>query len=177
MLTRFVYRIQNNPKVRCYENIPVIYFICKVITKGGDFGMFKKITSILLVFVLSLIGVLSLGTDKASADYRTGYQKFKTEDGLWDGRITTSSADRNVRVYVRYLYQTDGYGATHALPGDLLFRLCNEATNVCTAYKDIDDYGVNYATFTGMKIGTFKLDIKDTFSGLYVYGERDILAY
>ncbi|KON88300.1 hypothetical protein AF332_16835 [Sporosarcina globispora] len=137
----------------------------------------KKLFSVLCIMVISLIGVFSFGENKASADYSTGYQYFATEDKLWDGRITTSSSDRNVRVYVRYLWKTDGYGATRALPGDLLFRLCNEATGACTAYKDIDDYGVDYATFYGMKVGTFKLDIKDIDSDVYIYGERNIKVY
>ncbi len=126
--------------------------------------------------VLSLIGVFSFGTDKASADTTTGWGYFATEDGRWDGKVTTTSADNNIRVHFRYLWKTDGYGANPAYPGNLWVRLCNASTGACTATKEM--YGdQTYVTFTGMKIGTFYLDVQDGFSWLYIYGERKIDAY
>jgi hypothetical protein len=128
--------------------------------------MLKKVSSFVGVILLSLIGVFSFGTDEAKADYSTGYQYFKTEDGKWDGRITTNSADRNVRVIFGTVLETE--------PANLEVRLCNASTGACTGWAEM---GTEYqVTFTGMKIGTFNVDIKDHYD-FSVYGERNIKVY
>ncbi|UAL53464.1 hypothetical protein LIT32_06660 [Bacillus sp. CMF21] len=137
--------------------------------------MKKKVLSVLGIMVISFIGVFSLEINKANADTSTGWGHFATEDGKWDGRITTNSMDPNVVVRVSNLWKTDGYGANQAYPSNLQVRLCNAYTGACTGWKYYEDDGS--ARFYGMKAATFNVDMKDIFSWLYIYGDRVITAY
>ncbi|MEJ9230339.1 hypothetical protein LAV79_12785 [Peribacillus butanolivorans] len=76
----------------------------------------KKLSSLFCVMVLSLIGVFSFGTEKASA---FGVY-FETEDGEYEASATTTSTNRNIKVKVDDLLRTNGYGASQAYPSNLL---------------------------------------------------------
>ncbi|MCI0768257.1 hypothetical protein [Bacillus sp. TL12] len=136
------------------------------------------------VMLLSLIGVFSFGESKASADYSTGWSSFHSEDGKDEGIITTSTYDRNVRIFVRGLWQAsiDGSPYITGYADQLRVRLCNISTGACTSYSRLINGGfeagheVWYVWFTGMKVGKFYVDISDIMPGRYMIGQRNILV-
>lgn len=127
--------------------------------------------------VLSFIGMLSVGTNQASA----AAMNFKTEDGKYDNWITTTSYRNDVEVIVYRnqviggwpLMRTDGYGAAPAYPSQLQVRLCNSSTWACTGWKSFSPYGDGWVKFYDMKVGTFAVDIRDNISGQWVYGTNN----
>lgn len=129
--------------------------------------------------VLSFIGMLSVGTNQASAAYDSGWGYFHSEDGKHEGFVSTNSTERDVLIVARGLWKASyaGSGYQPAYASNIKARLCNVSTGACTPYKIFNDNGVansGYVLFTGMYVGTYKVDISDYWTGGYVFGERRI---
>ncbi|KQU13797.1 hypothetical protein ASG65_27785 [Bacillus sp. Leaf13] len=139
----------------------------------------KNILSVLGVMVISLIGVFSFGTDKASADYSSGWGSFHTEDGVHEGIVSTNNTDREIVIFTRDMWRQSYPPGTRypAYAHNIKARVCNVSTNACTGYKAFTPHYNSQGavvTFSGMKVGTFKIDISDDIYGKYVYGQRNI---
>jgi len=105
---------------------------------------------------------------EASAEY-LGANWFATEDGKWDGTVTTTSYYNTVQLGLGILYKinrTSGHKERYFDVDPFRVRLCNKNTGNCTNYKPFSFYGIDhYAIFTNMKPGTYYIDIIDTWPG------------
>jgi len=74
---------------------------------------------------------------EASAEY-LGANWFATEDGKWDGTVTTTSYYNTVQLGLGILYKinrTSGHKERYFDVDPFRVRLCNKNTGNCTNYK------------------------------------------
>lgn len=141
----------------------------------------KKFMKPLILSFVAISSVAFGNTNLSYADTSYGNTWFATEDGKWDKMIQTTSTDTNVRIKLGDLWKVNKSTgeridyASDFLPLD--GRLCNASTGNCTSYKSFDSPTFGYITFTGMKPGTYYLDIIDYETGETFEGYVSALVY
>ncbi|PEJ28305.1 hypothetical protein CN689_22380 [Peribacillus butanolivorans] len=140
--------------------------------------MKKKVLFVLCTMVISFIGAFFLETNKASANDPWKY--FHTQDGKWDGTITTTRTNHQVFIQVDrdrlYYKPSSSAGAGQASYHNIAARLCSVSTGRCTEYSGFYLRGSVYNprnVFSNMIPGTYRIDIRDYYNPGFVYGYVD----
>ncbi|MEJ9233313.1 hypothetical protein LAV79_28895 [Peribacillus butanolivorans] len=136
---------------------------------------FKKKWKTMVVSVIMGLSLLGFSAPKASATM-TDPQYWKTEDGAWDGSVTTQYLN-TVEVDLTSLDKINRNNGVKEKWWDtsmLSVRLCKPGGVGCTGYKGFTNTGggaLPYARFSGLaKYQKYYVDIRDSWSNYYFSG-------
>jgi hypothetical protein len=137
--------------------------------------MLKKLAVSLGVFAM----VLGLFGSEAYAVTWYGPKWWRTEDGLYELTLSTTSAEPDVWVEVHNVVRIPYSGGVPTAVYDLSplsVRLCNASSGNCTVFKKFSSID-GHALFTNMKPGTYYVDIVDSWPSYYFQGDIKAARY
>ncbi|PEJ21503.1 hypothetical protein [Bacillus pseudomycoides] len=140
--------------------------------------MKRKWKAIVAVGIMGL-SLLGVSIPKASASM-TDPQYWRTEDGAWDGNVTTGILNR-VEVDLTSIYKTNRNNYVQERWSDtsmLSVRLCKPGGVGCTGWESFSNTGgLPYAIFSGLAYNQkYYVDIRDSWSNYYFSGKL-IITY
>lgn len=153
-------------------------FIVNIFIYGGDKGMKNKWKTMFAAVFLGL-SLLGVSVPKASASM-TDPQYWRTEDGAWDGSVTTGILNK-VEVDLTSLYKINRNNYFKERWWDtsmLSVRLCKPGGVGCTGWQSFTNTGggaLPYAIFKGLSYNQkYYVDIRDSWSNYYFSGTLTI---